>query len=502
MLNLAGVLIVTAMLGGATQDNKTAPYNPDAYDETGDTPTKNADVDTIKAPPVVVASGLTLRQHAVLDSARGYEAGGELVRALRLIEERSKDDSDKQAFAAHRQLLSDVMQRHSAYLRFRQAGKNAQARAVLDSLVIPDYEAGLHLYVASLKTQVPDRKVPAPIYATFAQIGKTALDILNILLYVIIGGGVVWLISVISGRRAPRPGAVIAVDDLTVADESLKIKESRRLSHEIGLEVRKLAQTKKISTVDRLEDLDGVAGLRPQISIMERVEEHITGDDIDFGPFKFAPKQIISVFRAVWNKPYESELKGFLRETDAAGVTTRLLFTEHISRKKTNGTSSSYGPWKHPADTREAAIKDFALQYVFDMADCPPTKNWQSFKEYCRGMDLLETGNGQECLDNARQAFEDAARADNTNWLARFKLAEVLRRQGNYEDAYDHFKAIAAAADKPPEKRSQSMNEVIRRDPHFKKIVEYNMAVSQSLSNDLTHIRGSLEHFDKLLATL
>lgn len=452
-----------------------------------------------KRPPLEHA--MELQAHGSLDS---------LVAARELLV-----NSDSARYAAHIASIDSALPAVMAFRMYVKHNHPRMAQAVLDSLRATVQDAGLQLHVAKLRKELKMMPIRARAggsasgfaAAVFGDVARTlknaAARASTTILYIIVFIVAILILQQLARFvRGPRPGVHLAIDDM-IAPADLQARESRRLSRQVQRHIRDLARGNQVSTVDRLEDLDGVAGVRPTYTLAQRVEDHIGGEDIEVGPIRFAPKQVANLLIGLGERLYEREVTGYmLQKPDGAA----LLYVEQKvnvpARRTGKEAARSYGPWTHENADRDRAIREFALKYVFDTACVSPAANWPSFRDYCSGMELLETGTTPDDLRAARISFESALRHDRNNWLARFKLAEVLRRQGKATEAIGQFEEVERLISADEKERSSALNDFLGKQPHFELMLRYNKAITRTRTSRVGDIKNAIAELDALIGAL
>lgn len=320
-----------------------------------------------------------------------------------------------------------------------------------------------------------------------------------LLVWLAIVGAAVLLFLGYRRLRGPRKGAMLDVDDMTASTEE-RDRAKLRLLRDISRALRVIAHTRGTSIGENVEDLDGVANLRTQSPVFESIDKLVADGTLQVGPVAINPKQLVTLFGALQDRPFRTTLKGYLT-TD--GANTSLLFIERydIIQQRKVKASHYYQTLGMGEDGRREAIRDFAIHYLFDHTSERPTSVFESFRDYCRGLDYLEApagANGGDPLKPARAAFESAVYLDPQNWLARFKLAEVMRKQGDYRGAVQHFEELQRLS-QDPDRQPESLQRYLRTSPEFPFVIDYHLALTLSLGFDHAAQKRAIGMFGDLI---
>lgn len=154
---------------------------------------------------------------------------------------------------------------------------------------------------------------------------------------------------------------------------------------------------------------------------------------VSFGPFAFSPRQLASLFGAGLARRHTHELRGY---ASGEGTTARLA----VELTVVGGDKRQWSV-EHDGDgARSRAVVEAARRAVFEVSQRRMATNWESECAYREAREALsvEKPTGVT-LTRARRKLERALAYDPANVLARFELANVLRRFGANADAVGQF---------------------------------------------------------------
>ncbi|HEU0012505.1 MAG TPA: tetratricopeptide repeat protein [Longimicrobium sp.] len=336
-----------------------------------------------------------------------------------------------------------------------------------------------------------------------ATAGVVKIGIFLGMLALLIGGGL--LLRTVLG---PRDGMSLNLEDLTDPDAAPedRDKKSHLLLREIARDLRALERAAGTSMGEKAEDLDGVANLRIEATLLDELKDSLDGDPVQVGWIRLSPKQVLGLLTIVGNRPYRTQLRGHLSTgTDD----TALLFVERYDLQR-----ERFKPWREVkqsqfyrevgtgADARRQAIRKFATRYLYDCAERKPARTFESFRDYLAALEELDrpATSDRDRLSKGRTLLESAVYQDPDNWQARIKLAEVLRKQGDYDGALRHFHAVRnLVGDRNP---PASLKAETDKSPEFSLVLDYNLALTRSLGLNHEDQTEAIREFDALLADI
>ncbi|HEX8691818.1 MAG TPA: tetratricopeptide repeat protein [Longimicrobium sp.] len=389
------------------------------------------------------------------------------------------------------------------------------------------------------------REFAASALSEFGTSSKTLLRLLGWLAVgVVMAGLLTMLVGGIRKLLPVRKGTGLAVVDLT-APEADRERQSRILMREIHRTMKEIEERGDIVPAGRVKDLDGFPYLPTNFSIMAEMRSMLADEPVTIGLFMLRPTQVLAFFESLFNLSHEWLLSGYLSAAPDGTVT---LFVERVPGRRElqvwgplrrlhagllrltgrarPGAAAAMprlaaaggpphagrghaGRWKERGtgdDAREQAIREFALHYMYDLAESKPASNWSAFLHYQRGLELLADADDadvrEQLLDDAREQFQDAARQDPGNWMAKFKLAETLRRLNRPGEAIQYFNSLDRLVNGDHRGHSERLRDFLARSPDFPLVLDYHRGMTLSMFLTVEEQDRAIRIFDQLLEEL
>jgi tetratricopeptide (TPR) repeat protein len=345
--------------------------------------------------------------------------------------------------------------------------------------------------------------------ATFRRDVQRATNSLSALLIYTAGlgglAGLLYLLWVVFGTRK---GIGLELEDLVEKPGDGRVDASRTLVKDVSRILRTAAHATRTTLGERAEDLDGVANLRAENPVQDALNRMVQSGALQVGTVSIDPKQFISVFAALAQRPYCTTLRGHL---SPAGVDRQVLFVERFDRQFSGlqfrrvRSPRFYSRAGDTDDPRTSAIQAFVTDYLFDFSQEKPTSVLESFQYYCAAIRLLEdpspTG-ARERLEKTKRLLERSVCADPHNWDARFKLAELLRKQGRYAAAADHLQFLLTEIRQSPYEQPPLLRAYLNQKPELHYIVCYNLALTHALGFSTESHDRALDLLESILRAL
>ncbi|HEX6372649.1 MAG TPA: hypothetical protein VF006_27260 [Longimicrobium sp.] len=345
--------------------------------------------------------------------------------------------------------------------------------------------------------------------ATFRRDVQRATNSLSALLIYAAGlgglAGLLYLLWIVFGTRR---GIGLELEDLMEKPGDGRVDASRTLVKDVSRLLRTSAHATRTTLGERAEDLDGVANLRAENPVQDALNRMVQTGALQVGTVSIDPKQFISVFAALAQRPYRTTLRGHL---SPAGADRQVLFVERFDRQFSGlrfrrvRSPRFYSRAGDIDDPRTSAIQAFVTDYLFDFSQEKPTSVLESFQYYCAAIRLLDdpssTG-ARERLEKTGRLLERSVCADPHNWDARFKLAELLRKQGRYAAAADHLQFLLTEIRQSPYEQPPLLRTYLNHKPELRYIVCYNLAVTHALGFSRESHDRALDLLESILRAL
>jgi hypothetical protein len=477
--------------------------------------------------PAAVSSLLVIRAALpLLDRANAYEQQGSPDRALAALAELDKLSGIHGELALRRGLV-----RRALALEKRLAEReDAAAGKVLetaDALAADErFEDALRLYAevaagkpplspaliarareARLATEVARMRGERFWSKQGAALAHSGTTLLFWLLTLAAAALLAWGATALLARlRGPQPGVVVRMEDLTAAGPAaaragrqLAVMLSRRLT---GMG----ADASGRPDVDGSEDFDraGLANLRLEAKETSDLGAIADAEAVRFGAVSFTPRQLYELVKGAFERPYAKTVSGSLL---ARGDKLRLIIRVEKKEKGQPAVDAGARAWETDASQNGDAqpLLDEAADYVaFELAPWKAAATWPSFRDYRAASRLLEEpaepAVRQRVLERASVLLR-AAMGDPTNYLARFRMALVLRKLGRNAEAQvmlEHLRTLI----EDTAHRPQALTDLCTNNPGFELTVHYNLAVTLGKLDDARSNKRAGEEFEALIQRL
>jgi tetratricopeptide (TPR) repeat protein len=333
-----------------------------------------------------------------------------------------------------------------------------------------------------------------------ANLAKGLLTIAQWLVYFGVLILVVAAIFLVPKFLPPHKGVILSLTDLTCAAESRAVSSQGLMQEVVGRILALGQQPDDVAQIDWYEDLDNASlgNLRVLGDELAKIEALIDDAAIHVGVVAFSPRQLFNFLRLSFRRPYQYTLRGSLEKR---GDLTSLT----VERVDRDGKPEAGKRWEKEcsgATARVDVILSIATRIAFDLADYKITSSWRSFEAYRQGMVHLgqeeQSAKRADCLNSASDAFQRSLLYDESNWMARFNCATVLRKLGRNEPAAGQFAFLERMVEGKDTGRPPSLTTFLNRHPDFPEVVRYNRAVALSKSAD----RALQEQGRKLIEAL
>ncbi|MEW5756092.1 MAG: tetratricopeptide repeat protein [Pseudomonadota bacterium] len=468
----------------------------------------------------------------VFSAAEAYQKAGQVNDAAQLVEELLAElDKDKignqyliistkrlatelaQAKqSANRQKAQDSAERGYVLLK---AGDYAGALKLFDeanALVPGSVSSEMRAQAEKGQTRqaalVEQAKQPTLNERVVESLSKAVTTVFEWLVYFAVLVGVYYAARWFRARYMVRPGTGISLEDQCAAAEQREAK-SQELSQEMAQAIVNLVNGSASAPASGvLMDLDAtnLPNARDPLGGIAAIASHIeaNAEPVRIGPFSFQAKQLFQYLALLFKRPYEYTLSGVLKQTD-----THLLL--QVTKYRRDGSVVEGGLFEAScaADAprcRDTVIKDVATQIAATLPGSKVTENWRSLRNYLQAESLLslETGDDErkQRYERAQALLQSALAHDPANWMARFKLASVLRYLGDNEAARDQFDYVERMLGSQEIWCFHHFGAFLRTNPEFPWIVRYNLIVSMSKIASERSIARALILIDQLIEEL
>lgn len=198
------------------------------------------------------------------------------------------------------------------------------------------------------------------------------------------------------------------------------------------------------------------------------------------GPFSLSPQQLFNFLAQLFRSRYRFILSGNLTKEDTQYVLSVRLKDEKDRKKEDVWITGR-------ADNRDAAIEQVALQLFVKRAKIKTTENWRSLdsmikaQRYIReAADFEKIQVRRDLYDKARKLLQASIVIDPANWMARYRLANVLPGLGEHDLARWQFSYLADLLCSDEMLDRKGIKEYIRHVTTFPFLLLYNVAVCEA----------------------
>lgn len=309
-------------------------------------------------------------------------------------------------------------------------------------------------------------------------------------------------------RSKRRKGTGIMLEDQCVGTDQRESK-SQELSQEMARVIMNLVTGSMATPASgELMDLDAtnLPNARDPLGGIAAIASHIdaSAGPVRIGPLEFRPKQLFAYLSLLTKRPYEYTFGGILKKN-----TTHLSL--HVTKFSHDGSVVEGGLFEasrafDDPQCRDSVIKDVATQIAVSLPGSKVTDNWRSLRSYLQAESLLALeAHGDDRKDRYEQAkhwLQQALAHDPANWMARFKLASVLRILGDNEAARDQFDYVERMLGSQEILRFHHFGEFLKHSPEFPWILRYNLIASMSKLAGQKSVGRAQILIDQLVAEL
>ena len=434
----------------------------------------------------------TTNQYLVIASK---QMANELEQAKRDADQQKANDTASQGYA-----LLKTGDYEGAIKLFDKA--NGLATGSVNSAARSQAEKG-KLRNAALLEQAKQPTVGEQIVETLS----TAVTTLFAwLVYFAVVVGAFFLARWLRSTYLVRPGTGITLEDQSVTVEQREVK-SQQLSQDMAQAIVNLASGSP-SASGGLMDLDAtnLPNARDPLGGIAAITSHIdaNAEPMRIGPFSFQARQLFLYLSLLFKRPYEYTLSGVLKKTNA-----HLIL--QVSKCDRNGFVVEDGLFEascaaEDSSCYETLIKDVAIQIAVVLPGSKVTNDWRSMRSYLQAESLMgREASGEERKVGYKQAkvlLQTALSHDPANWMARFKLASVLRLLGDNEAARDQFDYVERMLGSQEIWCFHHFGAFLQDSPEFPWIVRYNLIVSMSKMASERAVSRALILIDQLVTEL
>jgi hypothetical protein len=300
----------------------------------------------------------------------------------------------------------------------------------------------------------------------------------------------------------------ITLDDQTDAAQD-KAEANRALSQEFDQALKRIvSEINEGGDLDGLMDIEGVELSNTQSAQTEtaKIAEYLQSDPIQIGVLKFTPKSIFEMFAHMTRTRGKSVLTGSLfkesaRDNPDGDIQEFVLHIEQRDLKDKTKTTRQF--FEGRGETRESAIEQAAMQLMVSQPDSNVTYDWRSLEALVHAKSVLDNqieyrlagakshaAAGQPAnaamlsiLDRLRTAktlLQKSLALDPSNWVARYRLANVLRKLGNNRTAYWQYSYVLDLLCSDKQEKNDNLLAYVNKQPTFPFKVFYKKIISRS----------------------
>ncbi len=305
-----------------------------------------------------------------------------------------------------------------------------------------------------------------------------------------------------------RPGNGLALEDHMAAKDQ-RDAMSQALSRDMAHAIRKLAGGAVTAPeASGLMDLDvtSLPNTADPLGGIATIISHVDAstEPVKVGIFSFKPEQLFLYLSLLFKRPYQFLYSGVLSKSDK-------LITLLVTKRDQAGTVMPGGHFEasalaSDAHARDKILQDVAAQMAVSLAGSKVTHDWRSLRFYLEAESKLgrelKAERREPVLEEAKQLLQSAITFDPANWMARFKLASVLRTLGENRAAKDQFDYVERMLEAEDIWRSHHLGAFLTSRPQFPWINRYNLIVSFSKIGDAKAVRRASALMQRLVAEL
>lgn len=474
----------------------------------------NEHINILEAPQI---KALSDEIKALLEKATTLRAKGNYVEAGKILDhilstsaenlppdlrnqaQRQKLDNQLQILAATNKHVQSQLE---AVQALNKHSKYDDALTILNNiLTIPanEVDSTLKNQAQSLKLQTELDKLRAGKPAFVQQLKNTLQEgsekLLQMLIYIAAALAAFFLLRFVWNNLRPKSVAMeIALQDQTTVTGD-PVTSNTALSHELDQTLRRLVKgDAETADLGGLMDLDA-SGLpsAPQPSgSFETFATHIDTTPVTIGPFSLSPRQLLLYLALLFRPRYESTLSGTLSRDGEDYV----LNLKKLANRRRGIAEQLF---EARAATRTLAVQQIATQLLVSLADTKITDDWRSLQAYiqaeremAREIVTVAAQDRASDLSKAQAALQTALLIDPANWLARYRLATVLRKLGQNLAAKQQFDYVGWMLCSDEILQHRHLATYVKHSPLFPCLLIHNRAVCEAKIGSMDTKEGKL----------
>lgn len=298
----------------------------------------------------------------------------------------------------------------------------------------------------------------------------------------------------------------IALEDQSDATKN-KAEANKTLSQEFDQSLKRIVnEINEGGELNELIELGGaeLSSMSTGEDSQSKITEYLNSDPIQIGVLKFTPKSLFELFASTIRTRGESVIAGSLFKDETGEYVLRI--TKRNLRKNSKKVELVIDG---RAKERKEAITLAAMQLVVIESDSTVTKDWRSLQELINAQKIQEnlvefslsakqqrkstvgvsqTTEGSEDKDaitildnlkNAKRLLQKALAIDPSNWIARYRLANVLHKIGDNRTAYWQYNYVIdmLCNENIKDNTNSNIASYVKKEPTFPLQLLYNKII-------------------------